>query len=223
MTHILDMFRASPFEPLYTHRLRVRECTDLVRPLFMAILDGHEDTQEDITNRIIAAERQADLLKVEVRRVMPKGIFLPVNREDLLRYLKIQDDLADAVQDIAVLASFKKLQTPDKLREPIIAYVETVLNVCRLADEATNHLRPLVEKGFKGENVRQVLELADKAELAETAADHEGTILARQLFSLEEEMKTTDLLLWSKILDKVGKLADYAEKTGEWLRNMLQS
>jgi len=217
------MFRASPFEPLYTHRLRVRECTDLVRPLFLAILDGHEDTQEDITKRIIAAERQADLLKVEVRRVMPKGIFLPVNREDLLRYLKIQDDLADAVQDIAVLASFKKLTPPAGLRDDILAYVDTVLNVCQLADESTNHLKPLVEKGFKGDNVQKVLELVEKAELAETAADHEGLMIARKLFSMEEQMKATDLLLWSKILDKVGRLADYAEKTGEWLRNMLQS
>jgi len=223
MTHILDMFRASPFEPLYTHRLRVRECTDLVRPLFLAILDGNTKTQEEITQRIITAERQADILKVEVRRIIPKGIFLPVNREDLLRYLKIQDDLADAVQDIAILASMKKMPLPSEMREDVLQYVDTVLMVCQHADESTDHLKPLVEAGFKGSDVQKVLQLAEKAELGETTADEQGIRLARKLFTFEDQMKATDVMLWFRILDYVGKLADYAERTGEWLRNMLQS
>jgi len=222
MTHILNMFRNSPFDPLYKHGKKVKECTDLVKPLFEAILSGDAKKQKILSKRICNAEKAADLLKTEIRRIMPKGIFLPVNREDLLRYLKIQDDLADTVEDMAIISSMKSLETPPELRGVILTYVDTVLNVCKLADEATDHLKPLVEAGFKGENFNEVLELAEKAEAAEHDADDAGLKVARMLFSHEDEMKATDVMLWFRILDLLGDLADYADKTGEWLRNMLE-
>ena len=221
MTHILDMFRKSPFEPLYKHMLKVRECTDLVKPLFEAIFAGDIKKQQELSKRICDAEKEADLLKIEIRRIIPKGIFLAVNREDLLRYLKIQDDLADAVEDIAVITSVKPLTAPPDLRDEILSYVDTVLNVCTLADKATDHLKPLVEAGFKGENTASLLELAERAEEAEREADDAGLEVAKKLFKHEDEMKATDVMLWFRVLDLVGDLADYAEKTGEWLHNML--
>jgi len=222
MTHILNLFRNSPFDPLYKHGEKVTECTDLVKPLFEAIISGDTKEQKILSKRICDAEKEADLLKTEIRRIMPKGIFLPVNREDLLRYLKIQDDLADTVEDIAVLSSVKSLSIPPDLSDIILEYVDTVLNVCKLADEATDHLKPLVEAGFRGDDFTDVLELAEKAEAAEHDADDAGLEVARKLFSHEDEMKTTDVMLWFRILDLLGDLADYADKTGEWLRNMLE-
>lgn len=222
MTHILDLFRKSPFDPLYKHSMHVRVCTDLVRPLFEAIFEGDSAEQQRISQQISEAEKQADLLKLEIRRIIPKGIFLPVNREDLLRYLKIQDDLADTVEDIAFMASVKQLSTPEDLKNEILSHVDTVLNVCRLADEATDHLKPLVEAGFKGENVSVVLELADQAEHAEHDADSTGLKVAKKLFAHEDDMKAIDVMLWFKILDLVGNLADHAKKTSEWLHHMLE-
>jgi hypothetical protein len=204
------------------HGRKVKECTDLVKPLFEAILSGNTAEQEILSNRIFNAEHEADLLKTKTRRIMHKGIFLPVNREDLLRYLKIQDDLADTVEDIAVLSSMKKLSAPLQFGNDILEYVNTILNVCKLADEATDHLKPLVEAGFKGEDFVEVLKLAEKAEAAEHDADVAGLELARKLFTYEDEMKATDVMLWFQILDLLGHLADYADKTGEWLRNMLE-
>jgi len=221
MTRIVDMFRKSPFDLLYKHGQMVTECTRLVKPLFEAIFNGDEAARQDITKRISDAEKQADLFKMEIRRIMPKSVFMPVHREDLLRYLKIQDDLADTVEDIAMMASLKKLTAPPKLREEIIAFLEIVLQVCTLADEATNHLKPLVDAGFKGEEFIEVLELAEKAEVLEHQADEKGLQVARTLMALEDEMKPSDLIIWFRILKYVGKLADYADKTGEWLRNML--
>ncbi len=221
MKHILDLFHKSPFEPLYEHRLKVRDCTDLVKPLFEAIFAEDTEKQQELSKRIYEAEKEADLLKVKIRRIIPKGIFLAVNREDLLRYLKIQDDLADAVEDIAVITSLKPLATPPALRDEILSFVDTVLNVCMLADEATDHLKPLVEAGFKGEDTATLHELVEKAEEAEREADLAGLEVAKKLFKHEDEMKATDVMLWFRVLDLVGDLADYAEKTSEWLHNML--
>lgn len=221
MTHILNLFSKSPFEPLYEHRQKVRECVDLLKPLFEVTLAGNEDEQKRISSAIAKAEREADDVKIEIRRILPKGIFLPVNREDLLRYLKIQDDMADAVEDVTVLLSMKELAAPLALVEQIMRFIDCVLDVCDLADEATDHLRPLVAAGFKGEGVKQVIKLVEKTEDAERRADNISLELARTLFKFEDEIRATDIFLWFRIFDLLGDIADHAEKTGEWLRNMV--
>lgn len=221
MTHILDMFRKSPFEPLYEHRLKVQDSVVLVRPLFQAVFAGNANEQKRISEQIVVAEKAADALKDEIRRIVPKAVFLPVNREDLLRYLKIQDDLSDTVEDIMVLLSFKQIQTPPELAAAILEYVDVVLHVCTLSDQATDRLRPLVESGFGGEDARVVISLVEQMDVAEREADIAELTLVRRLFSLEDKMKPSDLMLWFRILDLVGDLADYSENTGELLRNML--
>ena len=221
MTHILNLFRKSPFEPLYEHRLKVRECVDRVKPLFHAVFSGDKEEQRQLSKEISDFERQADDLKIEIRRIIPKGVFLPVNREDLLRYLKIQDDLADAVEDITVLLSIKELTAPPELAADIQSFVDTVLNVCYLAEQATDQLRPLVETGFKGEDAHVVMQLVEKAELGERNSDIASLALAQKLFALEDRMKPSDLQLWFHIFRLIGNLADYAKKTGELLGIML--
>lgn len=221
MSKILSLFSQSPFEPLYEHRLKVRECVGLVKPLFEAVLSGNRKEQKTISAQIARAEKEADKIKIQMRRILPKGIFLPVNREDLLRYLKIQDDLADAIEDISVLLSMKDLSAPETLSEQLLTFIDCVLNVCYLADETTDHLKPLVDSGFKGDDVQKILDLVEKGKEAERRADDASLALAQLLFTFEDQMKPTDIFLWFRIFDVIGDLADYAENTGEWLRNML--
>ncbi|MDP8228490.1 MAG: TIGR00153 family protein [Candidatus Electryoneaceae bacterium] len=220
MPNILGLFSKSPFEPLYEHRAKVRECVDLLKPLFEAVFSDHQEEQDRISADIAKAEHDADIFKVEIRRILPKGIFLPVNREDLLRYLKIQDDIADAVEDIMVLLSMKHITAPLALTEQIIRFIDVVLDVCDLADEATDQLRMLVETGFKGEGASEVMRLVEQTEEAERRADNASLDLAKTLFMVEDEMRPTDVFLWFRIFDTIGDIADHAEKSAEWLRNM---
>lgn len=220
MPNILGLFSKSPFEPLNEHRLKVRECVDLLKPLFEAAFSDDQEEQDRLSTAISKAEHDADRIKVEIRRILPKGIFLPVNREDLLRYLKIQDDIADAVEDVTVLLSMKHLSAPLALTEQIVRLIDFVLDVCDLADAATDQLRPLVETGFKGEGIAELMRLVEQTEAAERRADNASLDLAKTLFMLEDEMRSTDIFLWFRIFDTIGSIADYAEKSAEWLRNM---
>lgn len=221
MTNILNLFRKSPFEPLYEHRLHVQKSISLVKPLFKVMFAGDKKELERISQEIIEAEKAADDVKVEIRRILPKGVYLSVNREDLLRYLKIQENLADTVEDIMVLLSIKELSTPPELANEILLFVDIVVNVCDIADKATDHLRSLVESGFRGEDVREVLSLVEESEKGEREADIAGLKLAKLLFTLEDEMKPSDLILWFRIFKMIGSLADNADNTGDLLRTLL--
>ena len=91
MNIISKLFGKSPFEPLYQHMLKVKECVDLVKPLMESFIDGNQDKVEKYAKQIFKAEHKADLVKKEIRSRLPKSIFLPVSRGDLLRFLKEQD------------------------------------------------------------------------------------------------------------------------------------
>lgn len=221
MTNILNLFSKSPFEPLYAHRQKVQECLELIRPLFEAQFKGDLVEVERISEQIVKLETEADKYKVEMRQVIPKGVFLPVNREDLLGYLKLQDDLADTAEDISVLIGLKDLFAPPELAKEILSFIDVVLEVCEIGGKTTEHLRTLVASGFKGDEVKAVLSRVEELGVAERKSDKVGHEIARKLFTYEDEMKPSDLMLWFRILDLVGNLADDSENTGERLRNML--
>lgn len=221
MASILDLFRKSPFGPLHEHMLKVKECINLLRPLFEAAVAGDREKQKEITKRISKVEHEADLIKTEIRRTVPKGIFLPVHRDDLLGYLKLQDDIADSIEDASVLLSIRELKVPAELGEQILLYVDRVLAVCKRTDEATDRLKNLVDAGFGGKEADTVVDLVEQAEHAEWEADKSELELAKSLFALEGKLSATDIFLWFHILGVLGKIANHAEKTGDRLRRML--
>ena len=118
MSMIQNLFRESPFEPLRYHMKTVMECVGLVRPMFEAVRDERHDDLEELAKKVFTTEHEADIIKDDVRQTIPKRFFLPVYRGDLLGYLKLQDDMADSIEDIAVLLTIKKLKLPGTLVEP---------------------------------------------------------------------------------------------------------
>ncbi len=221
MSSILDLFRKSPFEPLYQHMLKVKECIQLVKPLFEAVFEEDYKKIEQLVKKVSKVEHEADEIKNEIRNTLPKGIFLPVHRDDILGYLKLQDSMADAIEDIAVLLTIKKLKVHPDLKEPMLNYVNKVLEVCTLIDKATDKLKVLVEVAFGGKEAEEVIDIIAKAEHAEWESDKIELEVAKKLFALENEIPPTEIFLWFFIFGKLGMLANHAEKTGDRLRRML--
>jgi predicted phosphate transport protein (TIGR00153 family) len=223
MPHLLfDLFKRSPFGPLIEHMAKVSQCIALLEPLFDAILsNADEDKIKVVFKQIIEAEHQADIIKNEIRRSLPGRIFLPVNREDLLAYLKMQDNIADAIEDVAVLLTLKKLTIHESLHERTRQFLEKVLAVCHLCEEAVREFEDLVESAF-GEAKRQKLnDIVGRMEHAEWEADKSQTKAARRLFELENEISAVDIFLIFRIFGELGDVANHANKTGDLLRRLI--
>ena len=119
MSIISKLFGKSPFEPLYQHMLKVKACVDLVRPLMDAFLKGDAVKVRDVARKIFKAEHDADIVKKNIRSSLPKSIFLPVARGDILRFLKEQDNIADSAEDLAALLMLRKTTVPDEIKEEL--------------------------------------------------------------------------------------------------------
>jgi predicted phosphate transport protein (TIGR00153 family) len=218
---IFDWRDSSPFLPLAEHMERVRSCVDLVLPMFECARAGDYERLKELTEQVFKAEHEADKVKEEIRRTIPKAFSLPVFRGDLLAFTHVQDDMADAAEDLAVQLTIKDLKLPEALAEEALAYVRQVLAVCDKLYEATGQLKELAEADFGGPRAESVMTLVRDAEHGEWVADKMQYKLAQKLFALEDELKPTDIFLWSAIFQNLGALANHADKTAERLRRML--
>ena len=97
-----SLFARSPFSPLQSHMEKVAECVQKIEALFQAFFESKHDAISTLAAEISDMEHAADLTKNEIRNNLPKGLFLAVNRGDLLEILSLQDTLADRAEDIGI-------------------------------------------------------------------------------------------------------------------------
>lgn len=221
MSILTKIFGKSPFEPLYQHMLKVNECVNLVKPLMEALLADDQEQVEIIARKIFKAEHDADIVKKEIRNNLPKGVFLPVNRGDMLNYLREQDKIADSAEDLAVLVTLRRMNVPEELRENLRILVEKVLITCETAMKISSEIKLLAETSFGGAEAEKVMDSIEKLKLDEFEADKAQMKLAQKMFSIEAKLDPVSIMMWMHIFKELGALANHAENLGDNLRMML--
>lgn len=223
MSIISKLFGKSPFEPLHQHMLKVKECVDLIRPLVEALLKEEGEKVEEYAKKIAYAEHEADLVKKEIRKNLPKGLFLPVARGDILRFLKEQDNIADSAEDFAVLITLRKTKLPDELKENLKEFVDEVLETFNMAVKVSNEINILAETSFGGVEAEKVVDLIENLKTKEWEADKAQMKTARKMFSLEGKMDPVSVIMWMHIFKELGNLANHSENAGDQIRIMLHN
>jgi predicted phosphate transport protein (TIGR00153 family) len=218
MRSIMSMFSNSPFRPLVSHIEKVRACVDQLKPLFAA-LEGHDyQAVMDISEVIIKFEHEADTIKDQIRKSLKESVFFAVDKRDFLHLLSAQDDIADAVEDLAVLLRIKNLETPDVIREPLADLVNHIINTANQACDIICELDTLLEASFGGAEAEKVEKMSSELGTAEWEADRKQFLMAQKLYSLDDQIKPADLMLWNEVIKNLGSVADQSEKVGKILR-----
>tara|TARA_B110001454_G_scaffold60131_1_gene58772 strand:+ start:339 stop:959 length:621 start_codon:yes stop_codon:yes gene_type:complete len=200
-----------------SHIDKVSECVNQIKPLFDAFLSSDYEKVESIAKEISKVEYKADKIKDDIRQHLPQSIFLPVDKRDFMHLLSAQDDIADAVEDLAVLMRIKNINTPDALRQPLIELVDYVVTLANDACGMIRELEDLLEASFGGAEAEKVENMASNLGVAEYEADKMQFLLAQKLFSLSD-LSAADLFLLNELIKKLGGVADQSEKIGKTLR-----
>jgi len=216
-----SLFGRSPFKPLQQHMRTVKKCSAQVTKLFEALCDGNQEKVAAIKEQIFELENEADGIKNQLRAHLPKSLFMPVDRRDLLEVLDLQDSIADTAQDIAGLLVERKMEVADGMREPLLNMVRRCVDACNQATRIIERLDELVETGFRGPESDAVIEMVEQLNKIESDTDQMGLELTRSLFAQEDSMNPVSVVLWYDLINMIGELADYAEKVGNRLRLLL--
>ena len=218
---LANLFGRNPFNALQEHMRVVIHCVDEVPGLFEALAAKDRDTVEAIKERIFDLEEQADTIKNQLREHLPRSLFLPVNRRDLLEVLDMQDNIADVAQDIAGLLVERPMFIPERMMEPLKELVKACVEVCHQAARLIEQLDELLEMGFRGREAAHLDEMITAINKTEDETDKQGLALARLLFQHEDTMNPVSVVFWYRLIEWIGDLADYAEKVGNRLRLLI--
>ena len=215
------IFGSSPVSPLQAHMKIVYDCASELIPLFNAVINEDWDVVSLLQQRISDLEKEADVLKKALRLNLPKGLFMPVSRQDLLEVLLMQDSIANKAKDIAGTIIGRKMVLPEIVHEDYIRFVERCVAACKQARKAINELDELVATGFSGQEIHIVTDMITKLDSIESDTDNLQSGIRLQIFKMENNLPPIEAMFLYKIIEATGEIADKSQGVGSRLQLML--
>ena len=102
-SYVSKIFGHSPVGPIQNHMDAVFRCAQELVTFFEHVASGDWDQVQSSREIIVGLEHEADELKRQVRTQLPKSLFMPVPREDLLELMLVQDQIANRTRDVSGL------------------------------------------------------------------------------------------------------------------------
>ncbi len=215
---LLKLFGKSPFQPLFDHMSTVYKCAKTLPEFFLATEANDWEKAQSLQAEINKLEHQADTYKRDFRLNLPRDLFLPVARRDLLDLISHQDHIANTAEDVAGLVLGRKMHLPEPLVEPFNLFVNRCVDAAKQAFKAIRELKDLYDAGFSGKETEIINEMIDTLYTIEHDTDKMQIGLRRTVFSLEQELPAVQVIFLYEIIKLTGQLADHAQKIGDRLQ-----
>jgi len=219
--YMSGIFGSSPVDPMQQHMAKVYACASELVPLFNAVINEDWETVKKLQQKISNLEQEADVLKKQLRMNLPKGLFMPMSRQDLLEVLLTQDKIANKTKDIAGIILGRHMVLPEVVHEDYIRFVQRCVDACKQAKKAINELDELVETGFSGQEIKIVSDMLTKLDEIESDTDYLQSGIRSQIFAIEKDLPPVDVMFLYKIIEITGEVADSSQRVGSRLQLML--
>ncbi len=214
---LAGLLRKSPFKPIQEHMRTVFSCVALMQPLFKALSEKDKEQVKQLAQQIAELETDADKQKSVFRLNMPKTLFMPVDRRDLLNLLRDQDALADDAEKISQILTSRDMEIPEAIKELLDELLAGTLEICSEAKLMIEELDELVQVGFGGREHDKVIEMIAGVRRSEHDLDKILHQIKRDLFTVEETLLPVSVMFWYQIIDLLGNMSNQAENMSDRL------
>ncbi|MCH7834413.1 MAG: TIGR00153 family protein [Proteobacteria bacterium] len=218
---LANIFGSSPVQPLEKHIDISYRCAKQLRAFFSAAVKGDWDGAVEARKEIVQLEHDADNLKKEIRLNLPKSLFMPVPREDLLELLLVQDKIANRTKDVSGIVMGRKMQIPAVIAEQFLDFVDRNIDAAKQARKSVRELDELFTSGFRGAEVTLVSAMIEELDRIETDTDDKQASLRAALFKIEDSLNPIDAIFMYQVIELTGEIADMAERVGRRLELLL--
>ncbi len=218
---LANIFGSSPVQPLEKHVNIAYRCARELRGFFKAAVKGDWSKARKVRAEIERLEHEADDLKKKIRLHLPKSLFMPVPREDLLELLLVQDKIASRTKDVSGIVVGRQLQIPEQIADEFLVFVDRNVDAAKQARKSVRELDELFTAGFRGAEVALVTSLIEELDRIETDTDDKQAALRASLFAIEKTLDPIDAMFMYKVIELTGEIADMAERVGRRLELLL--
>lgn len=220
MQSLNKLFGESPFTHLVDHVRKIHQCVELIRPITDAIIAGDTERLRRLQDDMSRTEYEADLLKDEIRQNLPRRFYLPVNRDDILSFVRQLDRMADDAEDFAVVSTFRRIDISPDLQPDFLALVDKVVQVSEMLLDVAEDLAKLQRESFEGPEAERVLTKIQQVCHMEWESDKLSRRCARHYYSAPG-LDAVTIILLEKLCRALTGIADHAENVGKNLRLMI--
>ncbi|WP_461211015.1 DUF47 domain-containing protein [Desulfocurvus sp. DL9XJH121] len=127
----------SPLDGLVEHYTKINECVDVIRESLECYVAGGACRDfVELVKQVDEIENQADLIKRRIRNHLPRGLFMPVDKNLFLQYTKAQDNVLDEAQEAMQWLAMRAVEVPAEFQKTIIAMLEEVDTISEMLGEA---------------------------------------------------------------------------------------
>lgn len=220
-SYFSKIFGKSPVGPIQEHMdTCYRSVKELVAFFSCVVADDWQGAEKS-REQIVALENEADELKKQIRAELPKSLFMPVPREDLLELLLVQDRIANRARDVSGIVLGRRMQIPRAVQERFLAFVSRNADAAKQARKSIRELDELYETGFRGAEAALVEGLVEGLDQIENDTDALQVTLRAALFAIEKDLPPVDVMFLYRIIELTGDIADMAERIGRRLELLL--
>jgi predicted phosphate transport protein (TIGR00153 family) len=220
-SYVMKIFGRAPVKRIQQHMEKVVLCVSELETFLKAAVEGDWQRAREIQGSIGALENEADEIKRDIRLHLPKGVFMPVSRVDLLEMLRLQDMVANKTKDIAGLMLGREMEVPASISDDMIEYANRAIEAARQACTAINELDELFESGFRGAEVKLVASMIKRLDEIEKQNDEQQVKLRASLFAIEDDLNPVKVVFLYRIIDWIGDIADLSQRVGSRLEYLL--
>ena len=218
-TPFLSLFMTSPFEGLQEHAELVKACARLFEKAMARHVTGQGEVFEKLRRQTDQLESRADAVKRRVRGHIPKGTLMPVDKFQLFRYLREQDQVLDSVEEALNWLSYRiDPGIPEELGEDFLELANAVVELIEALSQLVEGARKYF-KSFSNQQRDQVKGMIHDLHHREHGADKIEDRIKRKALNLDTDPVTIFHMV--RLAETIGAIADHAENAGDMMRAML--
>lgn len=188
-----------------------------MRKTIYAFCDLEVEKANSAFKEVFREEREADDIKREILEELSKGVFHPINREEIIRFIQTAEDVAGNAK-----AASRKLNfiPPKKLGESLRGRLKEFSdNLLRIAELTRDVFELLTKKPSEALTLAQAVE-----EMEEKIDDFLAEVILPEILAFCDRSKSvsTSLMLW-EIIDNMENVADRCEDVSDIMRGIAVS
>ena len=183
----------------------VEKLNDAIRALEKGDIPGKDKSIEEVK----AAEREGDDLRRQMMKSLSEGLLLPLDRGDLMHFVKILDSIADWAKGAARLLEFCKTD----ILPP--AFIKGLRENSDFIVEEAEKLNEATESLIKNDLEKALSDCSLVEELEEKADDKKRDLLG---ILLATDLAAPQLLLLFQIIEAVENVSDRIEDAADLIR-----
>jgi uncharacterized protein len=215
----MSMFMTSPFEALQEHAEKVKECAWAFQQSIECYISQKCNRFEELREEVVRLESEADAIKRRIRGHLPMGTLMPVSKFQLFLYLREQDSVLDAVEDVLDWISYRpEPGIPTQVEKDFLflvdAVIEPIEELSVMVREAREYFR-----NYNEQQRTRVKEIIRNLRLQEHEADKIEHTIKKAVFHLDVDAVSVFHLV--RLAELIGSIADHGENAGDMMRAML--